>query len=44
MPRTFAELGITGGLWAFAAVYAVMLVVAWGVYARPGTDTRAARV
>jgi NNP family nitrate/nitrite transporter-like MFS transporter len=44
VPRTFAELGITGGLWAFAAVYAVMLVVAWGVYARPGTDTAAARV
>ncbi|GAA3531328.1 MFS transporter [Aeromicrobium flavum] len=44
VPRTFAELGITGGLWAFAAVYAVMLVVAWGVYARPGTDTHAARV
>ncbi len=44
VPRTFAELGLTGGLWAFAAVYAVMLVVAWGVYARPGTETHAARV
>lgn len=44
VPRTFAELGITGGLWAFAAVYAVMLVVAWGVYGRPGTHTHAARV
>ncbi|MFS0886308.1 MFS transporter [Aeromicrobium sp. 179-A 4D2 NHS] len=44
VPRTFAELGIENGLWAFAAVYAVMLVVAWGVYARPGTDTHAARV
>ncbi len=44
VPRTFAELGITGGLWAFAGVYLVMLVAAWGVYARPGTQTHAARV
>lgn len=44
VPRTFAELGLAGGLWAFAAVYAVMLVVAWGVYARPGTETHAAGV
>ncbi len=44
VPRTFAALGIENGLWTFAAVYVVMLVVAWGVYARPGTETHAARV
>ncbi len=44
VPRTFASFGIDGGLWIFAAVYLVMLVVAWGVYARPGSQIAAEKV
>ncbi|HPU12259.1 MAG TPA: MFS transporter [Aeromicrobium sp.] len=44
VPRTFASFGIEGGLWIFAGTYLVMLVVAWGVYARPGSEIASERV
>lgn len=44
VPRSFAELGITGGMWAFAGFYVLLMVVTWAVYVRRGTHAGAARV
>ena len=49
VPRGFAmSTSLTGSLvaalWVFVGAYAVMAVVTWAVYARPGTAMRAARV